>query len=70
MFSEDIPKCPWKGPTGHWMEATSQHSENTWEMMVNPDVYGCTGTLNIPKNAKTQQPTENQSMLKTTYTAC
>jgi len=39
-------------------------------MMVNPDVYGCTGTLNIPKNAKTQQPTENQSMLKTTYTAC
>jgi len=58
MFSEDIPKYLWKGPTGHCTEPTSQHSEKTWEVMVNPYVDGYTETLNTPKNAKKQQPTE------------
>ena len=62
MFSEDIPKCqyPRKGPTGRCTEPTSQNSEKTWEMMVNPDVDGYTEILNTPKDAKTKQPTEKK----------
>jgi len=33
-------KLRWKGPTGHCTGSTSQHSEKTWETIVNPDVDG------------------------------
>ena len=32
--------------------AHDQHSEKTWQMMVNPGVDGYTETLNTPKHAK------------------
>jgi len=57
IFSENIQKCPWEGPT-------SQHSEKTWEMMMNPHVAGYTETVNTPINSEKQQPTENQKNTK------
>jgi len=33
-------------------------------MVVNPDVDGCSETLNTPKNSKKQQPTYNQNNIK------
>ena len=39
-------KLSWRGPTGHCTRPTSQHSEQTWETMVNPDVDSYAKTLN------------------------
>jgi len=48
----------------HCAGPTSQYSEKTWEMMVNPDFDGYTETVNTPIKAKKQQPTENQKNTK------
>ena len=47
---------------------TNQHSEKSWEMIVNPEMDCCTKTLDYrkktQKNAKKQESTENQKNTK------
>ena len=55
------------GPLATVGGPSSQHSEKSYEMIVNLDVidvYTRKKNENIPKNAKTQQPTENQKNTK------